>query len=97
MGVEDEREQEYTCANGSNQPRQHTYFERNINGVEFALLGACLKHITGARKKVVAKLVEAGSHNTVSGVEGLLDTVAMVHVNVNVEHSRMVSTETHVK
>ena len=46
--------------------------------------------LTCAWEEEIAKLVERDSHDTVSEVEGLLYTVAMVNVYVNVEHTRMV-------
>ena len=38
-------------------------------------------------REVLSILVERDSHHTVCGVEGLLDSIAVVDVNVNVQHS----------
>lgn len=35
--------------------------------------------------------MEADGHDTVGGIEGLLHTIAVVDVNVDIEHSSMVS------
>ena len=42
-------------------------------------------------REVFAILVERDCHNTVSSVKGLLHPIAMVNVNVNVQHSLVVS------
>ena len=38
-------------------------------------------------REVLAVLVEGDGHHAVGGVEGLLDTVTVVDVDVNVQHS----------
>ena len=38
-------------------------------------------------REVFSILVERDSHHTVCGVEGLLDTISVVDVDVNVQHS----------
>ncbi len=38
----------------------------------------------------VAKLVKGDGHDSVREIESLLDPVAMVNVNINVQHARMV-------
>ena len=50
-----------------------------------------LKKISGARKEVLPVLVEAESHDPVSEIEGFLDTVAVVYININVENSSIVT------
>lgn len=42
--------------------------------------------VTGARE-VLAEFVERSSHDAVGGVESLFHTVAVVDVDVNVEHA----------
>lgn len=67
--------------------------EGDVDGVVAAALGAQLIHVTRAGKEVVAVLVERHRHHPVRQVERLLDAVAMVDVDVNVEHSRVVLEE----
>lgn len=45
---------------------------------------------TCAREEVVSILVERYCHDSVSEVEGFLNPIAMVDVNINVEHPRVV-------
>lgn len=45
---------------------------------------------TCARKEVISVFVEGHSHDPVSEVEGFLNPITMVDVNINVEHPRMV-------
>ena len=49
-------------------------------------------HVAGARE-VFSEFVEGGSHDTVRGVEGLLDAITVVNVNVNVKHALVVLEE----
>ena len=41
--------------------------------------------------EVLSVLVEANSHDAVGGVERLLDAVTVVHVNVDVQHTCMIT------
>lgn len=50
----------------------------------------CAAH-TGSWEKVVAVFVEGHGHDAVSQVKGLLYTVTMMNVDVNVENSGVVS------
>jgi hypothetical protein len=43
--------------------------------------------------KVLAILVERARHDSVGGIKGLLDTVAMVNINVYVQHALLVTEE----
>lgn len=45
---------------------------------------------TCAREEVVSVFVERYCHDSVSEVEGFLNPIAMVDVNINVEHPRVV-------
>ena len=47
-------------------------------------------YVTCAGEEEVAVLVEGDSHHSVCEIEGLLDTVTMVNINVNIQHSRVV-------
>lgn len=44
---------------------------------------------TRAREEVATRLVEGEGHHAIGQVESLLDAVAMVDVDVDVQHSRM--------
>lgn len=48
--------------------------------------------VTSARE-VLSVLVERNCHDAVCGVEGLLHTIAMMDVNINVQNSLVVSVE----
>ena len=63
--------------------------ERKVDGVVLALAGADVAQVAGARE-VLAVLVERDGHDAIGGVEGLLDAVAVVHVDVDVEHALVV-------
>ena len=52
----------------------------------------CGSVLTCAREVVVAVLVEGAGHDSVCEVEGLLDTIAVVDVYVQVQHTRVIST-----
>jgi hypothetical protein len=45
-------------------------------------------HISRAREKL-SESVEARCHDPVGSVKGLFDAVSVVHVDVDVEHSRV--------
>lgn len=49
-----------------------------------------LTKVTCAREEVVSIFVEGHGHDSVSEVECFLYSVAMVNVNINVQHSRVV-------
>mmetsp|Transcript_11210 Transcript_11210/g.24142 ORF Transcript_11210/g.24142 Transcript_11210/m.24142 type:complete len:274 (+) Transcript_11210:1586-2407(+) len=66
----------------------HTVLERHIDGVALALAGANVVHCTCTREEL-AVLVEAHRHDPVRQVEGLLHTIAVVDVNVHVQHPRI--------
>ena len=63
--------------------------KRHVDGVPFATAMAPVRELARAGEKV-AKLVERARHDAVGRVEGLLDAVAVVDVNVDVEHSRVI-------
>ena len=56
-----------------------------VRRAHFALRGAHVLHVARARE-VLAKLVKGEREHAIGGVEGLLDTVAVVDVDVDVEH-----------
>lgn len=68
----------------------NSILEWNIERVVFSLLCSDLIHVPRPGKEVVTKLVEGDSHDPVCEVESLLNSVAMVNINVNVEHSWVV-------
>ena len=49
---------------------------------------ACLE--VPSSRKVLSVLVERDSHNSVRGIEGLLHSITMVNINVNVQHTLVV-------
>ena len=67
----------------------HAVAEREIDGVVLALAGADVIEIPGAGKVFSVLVVGDGEH-AVRREEGLLDAVAVVHVNVHVQHALMV-------
>lgn len=66
--------------------------QREVNRIALASALALVAERARARK-VVAKLMEARRHHPIGGVEGLLDTIAMVHVNVDVEDAGVMPQE----
>ena len=48
------------------------------------------KSVTCAGEEVVAIFMEGDGHDAVSEVERLLDTIAVVNVDVDVQHTRVV-------
>lgn len=53
-------------------------------------LGTNLVHIACAGEEVVSVFVEGHGHDSISEVERFLYSVAMMNVNINVQHSRVV-------
>ena len=45
---------------------------------------------TSAREEEIAIFMERDGHDSISEIECLLNTVAMVNINVNVENSRVI-------
>ena len=66
----------------------HAVLEREVDRVVAALARAEVEVVAGAGK-VLAVLVEGRRHHAVGRVEGLLHAVAVVDVNVDVEHARV--------
>ena len=62
----------------------HAVVEGEVDGVVLPVGVAHVEDVAGARE-VFAELVEADGHDAVGGVEGLLDAVAVVDVDVDVE------------
>mmetsp|Transcript_19563 Transcript_19563/g.49742 ORF Transcript_19563/g.49742 Transcript_19563/m.49742 type:complete len:489 (-) Transcript_19563:155-1621(-) len=65
--------------------------ERHVDRVVLAVELAAVAQRAGAREEVVAVLVEGHGHDAVAHVERLLHAVAMVHVDVDVQHARVVA------
>ena len=63
----------------------HTVFEGEVHCVVFARARAGVGDVAGAGEEV-AIFVKRDGHNAVGGVEGLLHTVSVVDVNVDVQH-----------
>jgi hypothetical protein len=66
----------------------HAVVQRHVDRVALALLVATVLHIARARE-VLAELVKGAGHHAAGGVEGLLDAVAVVDVDVDVQHALM--------
>ena len=62
----------------------HAVVEGEVDGIVLPLGVANVEDVAGAGE-VLAELVEADGHDAVGGVEGLLDAVAVVDVDVDVE------------
>mmetsp|Transcript_21127 Transcript_21127/g.35286 ORF Transcript_21127/g.35286 Transcript_21127/m.35286 type:complete len:256 (-) Transcript_21127:392-1159(-) len=60
-------------------------FQWEVDRVILALSDSNILDVTCSRK-VLAKLVEGDTHHTIGGVEGLLDSITVVNVDVNVQH-----------
>jgi hypothetical protein len=60
--------------------------EREVDSVVLALANTDVAKLASAWE-VLSILVERNSHDTVSGVESLLDTIAVMNINVNVENT----------
>jgi hypothetical protein len=66
--------------------------EREIDSVVLSNTDADIPKFAGAWK-VLSVLVERAGHDTVGGVEGLLDTISVVNVDVDVQNALLVSKE----
>lgn len=65
-----------------------TILQRKVHGVTFPSTFAFVVQIS-CPGKVIAKLVEGARHHSIGGVEGFFDSVSVMYVDVNVEHSGM--------
>ena len=63
--------------------------EREIDRVILAGSNADVSKLASARK-VLPILVKGHRHDAIGGVEGFLDTVTMVHVDVDIKHALLV-------
>ena len=63
--------------------------QRKIEAVIFAPAGSNVPQVSSSGE-VFPVLVEGDRHDPVGGVEGLLDAVPMVDVNINVQHPLVV-------
>ena len=62
-----------------------------VDRIIFALRHTNISNVTGTREEF-AKLVEGNAHHSIGGVERFFDTITMMDIDINVEHTRMVST-----
>ena len=62
--------------------------KRHVDGVGLAFFHAHISHITGAGEKVT-KLVERTRHHPVRRIERLFHTISVMHVNVNIQNTRI--------
>jgi len=66
--------------------------ERKVNRIALALAVAEVRDVAGTGK-VVAVLVERAGHHSVGRVECLLYAIAMVNIDIDVEHTRVLFEE----
>ena len=67
----------------------HPLIEREIHRMILPAADADIIDVSGPREVVVPELVEGARHDAVGRVEGFLDAVAVVLVDVDVEYSLM--------
>mmetsp|Transcript_9054 Transcript_9054/g.30018 ORF Transcript_9054/g.30018 Transcript_9054/m.30018 type:complete len:336 (+) Transcript_9054:57-1064(+) len=67
----------------------HSRQQRKVERVVLAGLGTQVVGMPSAGEEVAARLMEGECHDAVGEVEGLLDAVAVVDVNVHVQHARV--------
>lgn len=65
-------------------------FILNIKLLKTSRLNVISTTVTCAREEVVSVFVEGHGHDSISEVERFLYSVAMMNVNINVQHSRVV-------
>jgi hypothetical protein len=61
-----------------------TISKRKVDSIVFSLSNTSVSKFTSAGE-VLSVLVERNRHDTVGGVESLLDTITMMHVNIDVK------------
>lgn len=66
------------------------FFQRHVHRIVPPDVGADFVHVSGAREEPVTVLVERNGHDAVGQIERLLDSVTVVHVDVDVQHARVV-------
>ena len=60
--------------------------KRNVDGIAKSIPNTTILELASSRE-VGAVLVKAARHDSVRTVEGLLDAIAVVAVNIDVEHT----------
>lgn len=63
-----------------------TIAERDVDSVVLTSTNADVAELAGAGE-VLAIFVEGAGHDAIGGVEGFLDAVAVMHINVDIEHA----------
>ena len=66
--------------------------EWEVDGVVLSVAYADVSKFAGARE-VLAVLVERNGHDTVGAVEGFLNAVTVVHIDVDIKHTRVETEE----
>lgn len=64
-------------------------FQRDVECVVLSIEFSNLIDPTSAWKEIIAILMKTNSHHSVAQIECLFDSIAMVDVNVEVEHARI--------
>lgn len=85
-GIDDGLEDVFVCLVGD------TVAEREVNRIVLACADTDVAEFTCARE-VLAVLVERNGHDTVGSVESFLYAVTVMHVDVDVKHSLLISQE----
>jgi len=57
-----------------------------VDGIVFSLANTNISQFASTRE-VLSILVEGHSHDSVRGIKGLFDTVTVVNINVDVQHT----------
>lgn len=61
-------------------------FKWYVKRVFFAVAFSLLKQSSSSREEVLAVLVERDSHASIGQVEGFLNTITVMHVDVQIQH-----------
>ena len=64
----------------------HALFERNVGSVKFAHSLSHLVEGSCSREEVLFELMEADCEDSIGMEESLLNSIAMMHVDIQVEH-----------
>ena len=66
------------------------YRGRGGRGVYLAAFDPDLTEIPSSREEIVTELVKGDGEYPVRGIKGLLNTVSMVNININIQNTGMV-------
>ena len=66
-----------------------TLLERHINRIVFADPLSNRIECSSSRKEIFIKLMKAHSHDSISMIESFLNSITMMNINIEVQHSRV--------